>query len=448
MMEASTEVTEEHETPSQGFDAVPPIERMPPELLHETFSYLTALELERLRSYDDETRPLPLPCGIILARVCTRWREIVCHDKALWTSIPLYFRPELQWTEKALQLSDPLPIDIFVHDVKSWRNVLPALDQLARARTISLYGIHLTPLSKADLPDMLPPDVLSGDAPQLKELNLTNVVMRANWTHSFPVLTEFEARNSLLWTTPKEMHAALSLMPQLRHLSLGQNDCLDFRWFDLPENVLHLEHLSSLSLEGDADDMADFLSCVSFPSGASLEIIIVNSPPNEKLGFALAAHFAPLSAVPGQLPVMHATATDSSLDIHIEYANLNPAYTFPDYIAIYIEYDDPDMEGYYVCFMIEHLLPSLPGHGGASALLLSRAEDCGDIIAREWLDPFLKLTGVQKLSVAGRAVYDLADRWSKERCDSRIFYSSPPPFQRCWLSHRDGLWCHRGGAQV
>ncbi|KZV62083.1 hypothetical protein PENSPDRAFT_591949, partial [Peniophora sp. CONT] len=80
------------------------VDTLPPEILSQIFWHLPRL-------FDDIHTPVP-PWAVVL-HVCHRWREISLGYADLWTLIPL---ANTQWTELALRLSHPCPIDIHFPD--------------------------------------------------------------------------------------------------------------------------------------------------------------------------------------------------------------------------------------------------------------------------------------------------------------------------------------------
>ncbi|KAI0030408.1 hypothetical protein K488DRAFT_87793 [Vararia minispora EC-137] len=113
--------------------------RLPSDVLFEIFSHCPSVGY----LYDGWQAEHRLPEPLVLTRVCSSWRQAARTHPNLWRTIPLN-KPA--WTRLALQLSDPLSIDVSVaYDVSSppafdVRSLEILVHSFSRLRSLYLSG--------------------------------------------------------------------------------------------------------------------------------------------------------------------------------------------------------------------------------------------------------------------------------------------------------------------
>ncbi|KAG1888751.1 hypothetical protein F4604DRAFT_965772 [Suillus subluteus] len=182
------------------------------------------VEDDMMRTPDAKHRVLAggLPFPHTMALVCRHWRDIVSSAPELWTRVFCVLpQEELQWMSSQLQKSASYPVHLTIihqHDIVC--GIYPILSLIAphlqRLKSLRIHEFH-----EAYVHNHL--DMLTGHAPQLEFLRLTDV-KRVNCFKTQPCL-KLDC-------------------PALRILHIDKNAVCDTNHQWLKKNLTHVDHMS------------------------------------------------------------------------------------------------------------------------------------------------------------------------------------------------------------
>jgi len=298
---------------------LPPVYRVPPEILVHIFKIIRVTEPEpeealgRDNTYHDNPEanasipPPPVTYGFIkVTQVCHDWRLLALCTPALWTSIDL--RMGVHWFIEMLERSQSQPIAVdarFIPDsISSMRLALPQYDirnvnwllsdEFQRIKNLTILFHEKMPVGDEidiifsssalvleslylEVPHRyhstklfsLPAEMFSFDAPRLRSVSFTGCAFdNITAIPFFRNVTYFCCIGSWEHTSfsVDELFALLQQMPSLTHLKLAgclpvdEDQFLEASYF-LSRNV-DLLHLSHLTLDGNIITCAEIIGAI------------------------------------------------------------------------------------------------------------------------------------------------------------------------------------------
>lgn len=267
-----------------------PINRVPPEVLLQIFSWATLMD-----------KPMSRYLGWIqtVTHVCQLWRHIALKSATLWTTIRTNMGPK--WAEEMLRRSRSATVEI--HHESSAElpedNFLVRYlrDTLQNVRVIDLRGqsrllehlsapapsletlkiIYCDPYSViSDNSFALPSNIFASHAPRLQEIYLSHCSIPWDcpiFHHNLILLT---IHNQISETTPSvsQFEGLLKRTPLLEELTITHAIPSAFSSrLSTVDPVVELFQLKVLSLRGDIPDMLQVLDRVAIPPTTTLKLI-------------------------------------------------------------------------------------------------------------------------------------------------------------------------------
>ncbi|KAF5316343.1 hypothetical protein D9619_006540 [Psilocybe cf. subviscida] len=299
----NNQVSEGYERPIQKLkvrrNALAPIAKLPPELLHRIFAIIKE-ESERLLqpkqslthppTHDTQAALHALRAWNVVTHVCNRWRQIALDASTLWTNPPIRSR---LWTMEMLKRSKTagLALDLASDTSSSNRTVISHIKHIktlkfqydsAEALNFLFMGLsdeapHLENLSiivnvchgsafllrgREVVRFLLQPLTFRGTK-ALRRLTLSGVDVR--WDSAlFHGLSHLSLRNLSAECKPtwRQLMDMLELMPELQALVLDSAFPLETPSSSFP---LHLPNLKELAVYSVDAEVQSFFSRISFP---------------------------------------------------------------------------------------------------------------------------------------------------------------------------------------
>ncbi|KZV70687.1 hypothetical protein PENSPDRAFT_606968 [Peniophora sp. CONT] len=276
---------------------LPPINKLPPELLSRIFYELSLNEITN--------RYYLLTSWVAVTYVCRTWRSTALDSAFLWTDIPLILGP--LWSQAFALRSKAAPLSITVVPVGGYA---PTASEISKPSwQYDLVKEHFSRLATAYISGYSNVqtfrDLLELSTPrQLRSLSLVNSHSGFYETPSLKLISLRDAsqlqniymdRVSLAWDTlpwgglrsveiiepPSgspvsdfpSLIASLKSTTVLESLKLGLKSCkFDVKTIDTKSTAVQLPHICAFSLTGYAADCRALLGAVEIPAIATLSI--------------------------------------------------------------------------------------------------------------------------------------------------------------------------------
>lgn len=269
-----------------------PINRVPPEVLLQIFSWATLID-----------KPMSRYLGWIqtITHVCQLWRHIALESATLWTTIRTNMGTN--WAEEMLRRSRSATVEIH-HGSSSELpednflvRYLQSRDTMQNVRVIDLRGqsqllehlsapapsletlkiIYYEPYSvRSDDPFALPSNIFASHAPKLQEIYLSHCSIPWDspiFHHNLILLT---IHSQISETTPyvSQFEGLLKRTPLLEELTITHAiPSASSSRLRSVDPVVELLRLKVLSLCGDIPDMLQVLERVAIPPTTTLKLI-------------------------------------------------------------------------------------------------------------------------------------------------------------------------------
>lgn len=269
-----------------------PINRVPPEVLLQIFSWATLIN-----------KPMSRYLGWIrtVTHVCQLWRHIALESATLWTRIRTNMG--MKWAEEMLRRSRSATVDIYHRSSSELPEgnflvrYLQSRDTMPNVRVIDLRGqnqllehlsapapsletlkiIYYDPYSVlSDNSFALPSNIFAFHAPRLQEIYLSHCIIP--WDspifHHTLILLTIHSQISETPPSVSQFEGLLKRTPLLEELTITHAIPLaSSSRLRSVDPVVELLQLKVLSLCGDIPDMLQFLDRVAIPPTTTLKLI-------------------------------------------------------------------------------------------------------------------------------------------------------------------------------